>query len=145
MLQSMMQICSANLKKVLDPACEIKLRLNPLKCKFCLDQICNLGHVFTRAGLKADPTKTEAITKMPVPDDVPATQQFLCMVNYLGKFIPKQLAAPLRQLTHKDTTWSWLPRQKQVLDHLKSCLSSPLVLSYYDVTKLVRLTCAASE
>lgn len=106
-----------------------------------------MGIVFTKEGLKADPTKTEAITKMPVPEDVPAIQQFLGMVNYLGKFIPKlsELAAPLRQLTHRDTAWSWLPQHQQAFDRLKSCLSSPPVLSYYDVRKPVTLTCDASR
>lgn len=50
----------ANLKKVPDRACEIKLRLNPLKCKFRLDQVCYVDHLFTKEGLKTDPTKTEA-------------------------------------------------------------------------------------
>lgn len=54
------------------------------------------------------------------------------MVNYLGKFIPNfsEIAAPLRQLTHKDTAWCWF-RPSQVL-------------SYYDVRKPVTLTCDAS-
>ncbi|CAL9702176.1 unnamed protein product [Knipowitschia caucasica] len=54
----------ANLKKVLDRAREINLKLNPRKCKFRLDQVCYVGHLFTKEGLKADPAKTEAISKM---------------------------------------------------------------------------------
>ncbi|KAL0963940.1 hypothetical protein UPYG_G00315590 [Umbra pygmaea] len=83
---------------------------------------------------------------MPVPQDVPAMQRFLGMVNYLGKFIPNysDIAAPLRQLTHKDTAWCWFPQHQQAFDRLKSCLSSSPVLSYYDVKKPVTLTCDAS-
>ncbi|KAJ7996604.1 hypothetical protein DPEC_G00238780 [Dallia pectoralis] len=68
------------------------------------------------------------------------------MVNYLGKFIPNlsETAAPLRQLTHKDTAWCWFPQHQQAFDRLKSCLSSAPVLSYYDVRKPVTLTCDAS-
>lgn len=137
---------NANLKSVLDRARQINLRLNCLKCKFRLDQVCYVGHIFTKEGLKADPAKTVAITNMPVPQDVPAVQRFLGMVNYLGKFIPNlsEIAAPLRQLTHKDTAWCWFPQHQQAFDRLKSCLSSSPVLSYYDVSKPVTLTCDAS-
>lgn len=43
---------------------------------------------FTEEDLKADPTKTEAINKTLVPEDISTLQQFLGMVNYLGKYIP---------------------------------------------------------
>lgn len=136
----------AILKKVLDRAREINLRLNPLKCKFRLDQVCYVGHIFTKEGLKADPTKTEAINKMPVPEDVPALQRFLGMVNYLGKYIPKlsEIAAPLRQLTRRDTAWCWLPQRQQAFDQLKSCLTSPPVLAYYNVKYPVTLRLATA-
>ncbi|KAA2234846.1 hypothetical protein F0L74_33115, partial [Chitinophaga agrisoli] len=76
-----------NLKRVLNRAREIKLKLNPVKCKFCLDQVSYVGHIFTSEGLKADPSKTKAITEMPAPKDVPTLQRFLGMTNYQGKFI----------------------------------------------------------
>lgn len=137
----------ANLRKVLNRAREVKLRLNPLKCKFRLNQVSYVGHVFTAQGLKADPSKTKAISDMPVPKDVPALQRFLGMVNYLGKFIPNysEITAPLRQLTHKDTEWSWYEQQQHAFDTLKEHMSNPPVLSYYDVRKPVTLTCDASQ
>lgn len=58
------------LRKVLERAREVNLKLNPRKCKFQLDQ----GHIFTIGGLKADPAKivtiTETITEKLVPTDV---------------------------------------------------------------------------
>lgn len=44
-----------NLKKVLEQARRVKLRLNSKKCKFRLDEVSYVGHVFTDKGLKADP------------------------------------------------------------------------------------------
>ncbi|CAI5639180.1 unnamed protein product [Oreochromis niloticus] len=136
----------ANLKKVLTRAREIKLRLNPDKCKFRLDQVSYVGHIFTKDGLKADPSKTTAIGAMPVPTDVTSLQRFLGMVNYLGKYIQNlsEIAAPLRKLTHKETAWCWFPQHQEAFDHLKSCLSSPPVLAYYNVKEPVTLTCDAS-
>ena len=59
-----------NLKKVLDRARQVKLRLNPKKCKFRLKEVSYVGHIFSDNGLKADPTKIAAISKMSLPEDV---------------------------------------------------------------------------
>lgn len=48
----------ANLKTVLDRVREVNLKLNPAKCKFCLDQVCDVGHIFTSNDLKADPSNS---------------------------------------------------------------------------------------
>ncbi len=136
----------ANLRRVLNRAREVKLKLNPAKCRFRLDQVNYVGHIFTREGLKADPSKIKAISEMPDPKDVPALQRFLGMVNYLGKYIPNfsDVAAPLRKLTHKETAWCWYQQHQQAYDTLKACLTTSPVLSYYDVKKPVTLTCDAS-
>ena len=99
----------ANLRKVLDRVREVNLKLNPDKCKFRLDQVAYVGHIFTSEGLKADPSKTTAINDMPIPTDVTSLQRFLGMVNYLSKYIQNlsDIAAPLRKLTHKETAWCW--------------------------------------
>ena len=56
-----------NLKKVLDRARQVKLRLNPSKCKFGLNEVSYVGHTFTDKGLKADPKKIKAISEIPPP------------------------------------------------------------------------------
>ena len=69
------------------------------------------------------------------------------MVNYLGKFIPNlsELTTPLRQLLHKEVVWNWTEHQQNAFDRLKTCVSSPPVLHYYDVRQPVTLTCDASQ
>lgn len=93
-----------NLKRELNRAREVNLRLNPQKCKFRLSEVSYVGHIFTNKGLRADPEKTKAITKMQPPDNVTALQHFLGMINYLGKFISNlsELSAPLIELTCKN-------------------------------------------
>jgi len=58
----------------------------------------------TSEGIKIDPKKVDAITKMPKPTDVKGVMRFLGMVQYLSKFLPKlsDVAEPLRRLTDKD-------------------------------------------
>lgn len=60
----------ANLKRVLDRAKDIQLKLNPLKCRFRVPEVTYVGHVVTSDGLRPDPLKTAAINEMPVPTDV---------------------------------------------------------------------------
>lgn len=104
----------ANLRKVLERVRKVNLKLNPNKCMFRLE--------------------LATITDMPVPTDVTSLQRFLGMVNYLSKYIPNfsDIAAPLRKLTHKDIAWCWFQHHQEAFNCLKSCLSSPPVLAYYD-------------
>ena len=54
-------------------------------------------------GVKVDPAKIQAITKMPLPNSINEQQRFLGMITYLGKFIPNlaEVASPLRTLLKK--------------------------------------------
>ncbi|KAM9342246.1 uncharacterized protein KZ484_014882 [Pholidichthys leucotaenia] len=136
-----------NLRKVLDHAREVKLRLYPSKCKFRLKEICYIGHVFTSEGLKPEPAKTKAINEMPILKNIKALQCFLGMINYLGKFIHNfnELSAPLHKLKVKDIQWCWLRQHQDAFDALKENLSSPSTLSYYNIQKPVMLICDASQ
>ena len=60
---------------------------------FCIFGTYNLSE-----GIRVDPFKTNAITKMSKPQSLTELQRFLGMVNYLGKFIPNlvEVTAQLR-------------------------------------------------
>ena len=66
-----------NLKKVLQRAREVDLKLCPKKCKFRLDQVSYVGHQFTKGGLNPDEAKVTAIKEMPSPDSPEAVRRFL--------------------------------------------------------------------
>ena len=76
------------LRKVFLKVGESRLKLNKTKCQMRKQSIVFLVHIISPEGIKIDPSKTEAITKMPLPRSVNELQTFLGMVNYLGKFIP---------------------------------------------------------
>ena len=130
------------MRKVLDRAHKVRLRLNSEKCKFLLKEVSYVGHVFTEQGLKPDPPKVQAIADIPPPEDKAALQRFLGMMNYLGRFIPNHsnITAPVHQLLHMDIAWCWSEQHQKAFDTLKQCVISPPVLSYYDVHKPVTLT-----
>ena len=47
--------------------------------------------------------------------------------------------------THKDTEWILHEQQQNAFEALKRHMSCPPVLSYYDVSKPMTLTCDASQ
>ncbi len=59
-----------------------------LNSQFSRSSLKFLGHVIDATGIRADPEKTDAITKMGPPISVPKLRRFMGMVNQLGKFTP---------------------------------------------------------
>ena len=136
----------ANLRKVLQRAREVNLKLTPKKCKFRLDQVPYVGHLFTK-GLKPDEAKVKAIREVPSPDSPEALRRFLGMINYLHKFISNlsDKTAPLRQLLRNDIHWIWEDPQQQAFEALKSDISQAPVLNFFNHSKPVTLSVDASK
>ena len=85
--------------------CKSGLKLNKKKCHIGVESTVFLGHIISSEGVKADPAKIEAITKIPLPpNSVNELQQFLGMITYLGKFIPNlaEVTSPLCTLLKKE-------------------------------------------
>ena len=86
---------------------------------------------------------------MPEPHDKKGVQRFLGMVNYVSKFVPNmsEITSPLRELLKKDVTWHWSVRHAKGFEKIKTILANPEpgVLTYYDVTKPVKLQVDASK
>ena len=61
--------------------------LNPDKMKLRMSEVNFMGHLLTNKGLKPDPAKVEAITKLPKPHDMEGVQRLNGFVNYLAKFL----------------------------------------------------------
>ena len=55
------------LRKVLLKIRESGLKLNKTKCQIRKQSIVFFGHIISSEGIKIDPSKTEGITKMPLP------------------------------------------------------------------------------
>ena len=61
------------------------------------------GLILSRHGVSLDPSKIEALKKLPEPKDEKLLQSFLGMVNYLSRFDPNiaNLTHNLRELLKK--------------------------------------------
>lgn len=122
-------------------------KLNKNKCIFEAKKLKFLGHIVSAKGLEADPEKVEAIQAMKTPTNKKELQRLLGMITYLNKFIPNMsdLTNPLRDLLHKDTSFTWEFHHEEALSKIKQVLLSPPVLRLYDVNKPVTLTVDASS
>ncbi|PFX12884.1 Retrovirus-related Pol polyprotein [Stylophora pistillata] len=117
--------------------------LNTDKMKLRISAVNFMEHILTNKGLKPDPAKVEAITKLPKPQDVEGVQRINRFVNYLAKLIQKlsEVMELIRRLTRKDTPWNWSSEQdqafanKQKLDTQINELGSTLVTAAPTITR----------
>ena len=72
---------------------------------------------------------------MKPPEDVKSLQSFLGLVNYLTRYSGRlaTLSATLRDLTKKDTAYSWGPEHDRAFTEIKKEVSSLGVLRYFDL------------
>jgi hypothetical protein len=104
------------------------------------------GHIVTAEGLKADPDKVKAISKMPTPTDKKSLMRFLGMVTFLGRWLPHLADAkkPLSQLLREEDDWNWSREQDEALRNIKAMLTAAPVLRYFDPSKQAVIQCDAS-
>ena len=78
-------------------AAVLKLKLE--KCSFFKKHIQYLGHLISEEGIQSLPEKLEIIAKMPAPRNPKEVKQFLGLVGYYRKFVPR-FADISRVVTH---------------------------------------------
>ena len=89
--------------------CEAGLKLKRSKCSFMKMHIEYLGHLISEKGIEPMPAKLSAIKEMPAPRNPKEIKQFLGLVGYYQKFIPRfsNIAKPLTRLTRHNTMFEW--------------------------------------
>lgn len=97
--------------------------------------------------MKPDPTKIEAILKMPPPTDMKGVERLLGTVNYLAKFVPNMSAMnePIRSLLKSDVLFTWEKPQQDTFEVIKDILSHKPILTFFDVKKPVCVSGDASK
>ena len=121
------------------------MRLKRSKCEFMLPAVEYLGHKISDKELQPTEGKIRAIVEAPAPQNVSELKAFLGMLNYYAKFLPNisSRLAPLYKLLQKAVTWSWETKQQKAFMEAKGALMSAKVLTHYDPTKPLRLSCDA--
>lgn len=73
--------------------------------------------------------------------------QFLGMVNYVNKFIPKksEILEPLNALLKEDVPFTWTDIQQRAFQKIKKLLTQAPTLAYYDYKKKILIQADASS
>ena len=93
------------------------------------------------------PDKLSAIKEMPAPRSPKEIKQFLGLVGYYRKFIPRfsDVAKPLTRLTRHDTLFQWSKKCEFAFQSLKNALCTKPILKFPDPQKSYVLFTDASK
>ena len=133
---------------LMDRCKQRNIKLNLDKIKLGLESVSYLGHVVSKNGLSADPSKIQAIREMPTLKDRQAVQRLLGMVNFVQRFLPNlsETTSTLRDLLKSDTLFQWDEQvHGKAFNAIKKILSESPVLSFFDPAKETLLQCDASQ
>ena len=136
-----------NLRKLLERAREKGVRFNPEKCTIGVHEVPFFGHVISDQGLKADPSKIEAIVNLEPPDSKEKLETLLGMANYMSKFAPRlaDITAPLRVLLQDKVAFIWDTPQQQAFEEVKYVITNSPALGFHDPSKPLTLESDASK
>lgn len=94
------------------------IRLNMKKLHFLEVRVEIFRTQFPKRGVEVDPAKTQAVTDLPVPQDLTSLQRFLGLAGWYHKFIPhfSETTATLNQLKTKVWVHAWISAQHGCLE-----------------------------
>ena len=126
---------------------EAGLKLKLQKCSFFKKHIQYLGHLIWDEGIQPLPEKLESIAKMPIPKNAKQVKQFLGLVGYYKKFVPRfaDISRILTKLTRKDQEFKWTPECDKCFHMLKDYLQEAPILRYPDPAASYTLYTDASK
>ena len=86
-----------HLEKLFQRFREFGVVINPIKCQLGKQEVEFLGHKVSAEGISPLAEKTAAIAEFPIPKNMRQLRQFLGMVNFYRRFIPRcaEILAPL--------------------------------------------------
>ena len=102
--------------------------------------------MFTKDGLKPSPDKVRAIKECGAPESKEAVRSFLGMAGYLDSFINNYvaIAAPLYQLTRKETKFHWGKEEGEAFKKIQDSISNEKTIAFFDPSKPIILRTEAS-
>ena len=114
------------------------MKVSPKKCTYAKSSLKYLGHVVSESGIEVDPDKVAAIKNMREPRCKRDVRSVIGMASYYRKFVPNfsKIAAPLTELTKKNTSFQWKIEHKEAFDQIKEALCNTPILSYPTTKRL---------
>ena len=136
-----------HLEIIFSQLCKAVLTLKLQKCSFFKKHIQYLGHLISDEGIQPLLDKLESIAKMPAPKNAKQVKQFLGLLGYCRKFVPRfaDISRILTKLTHKDKEFIWTPECDKCFHMLKDYLQEAPILRYPDPAASYTLYTVASK
>jgi hypothetical protein len=116
---------------------QYNIRLNPLKCVFCVTAGRLLSFIVSQSGITVDPLKVQAITEIPPPRNLRQLQSLQGKANFLRRFVPDYAIRAhgfLRLLRH-NIPFHWDDYAQYSFDDLKAALSNAPLISAPDYNR----------
>ncbi|KFD45214.1 hypothetical protein M513_13909 [Trichuris suis] len=137
---------ASTLKQVFHRLLQAGIRLKRDKCVFGLQNVNFLGYRIDASGIHPSEGKVAVIHNFPSPENKQQLQAFLGLLNFYHNFLANkaEIAEPLHRLLDNNSKWSWTHRHAEAFKRLKQLISSNLVLTQYDDSLPLTLTCDAS-
>lgn len=116
------------------------------KCEIGKSEITFLGYRLTAEGVRPTEERIKAIKDAPRPTNRQELQSFLGMINFYNRFLKDKAAKaePLHRLLDKESAWQWNDQHERAFVELKGLLRSKVVLTHYDESKLLVISCDSS-
>ena len=126
---------------------EADLKLKNSKCNYFKTHVQYLGHLVSGKGIRPLPEKLDSIKRMPAPTTPKEIKQFLGLVGYYRKFIPRfaDIARPMTNLTKQDIPFEWTIQCQAAFELLKEAIITSPILKYPDPNKRYTLFTDASK
>ena len=123
-----------HLEEIFERLRKAGLKLKLQKCSFFKKHIQYLGHLISDEGIQPLPEKLESIRNMPTPTSAKQVKQFLGLVGYYRKFVPRfaDISRPLTKLTKKNEPYNWTTECDKCFHMLKNYLQEAPILKYPD-------------
>ncbi|PIK45899.1 hypothetical protein BSL78_17238 [Apostichopus japonicus] len=147
----------ARLQTVFDRLRKFGLKIKLKKCSFFKTKVSYLGHEVSSEGVRADPSKTEAVKEWPKPTKVKELRSFLGFCSFYRRFVKgfSQIAKPLHTLVstciqhQKDGvkfnfSCMWSDDHQVAFETLRTRLCEPPVLAFPDYSLPFELEVDAS-
>ena len=127
---SSMQEHLKHLDEVFSRFRKAKLKLNPSKCEFGVNEINFIGHVLSCKGMAPQPSKIAAMKEFPPPKNVKALKGLIGTFSFYKRYVKgfAIIISPLLKLLRKDAPFIWDDECQQSFDKLKEAMCSAPIL-----------------
>ena len=100
------------------------LKIKCEKCSFFKKHIQYLGHLVSEKGFEPLPEKLESIRKMPALRTAKEVKQFLGLIGYYQKFVPRfmDISRAMTKLTCHNVVFEWTDKCAKAFNHLRGLL-----------------------